>query len=106
MFAQSGTDAIARGLRGFIGAEAHDALDLRCTDTFLAGQHHVNDPEPIPQRLIRVLEDRPDQNREPIAASFGAFRTLPVEGPVSHGINVNIPAARAMDTFLPTALNE
>ena len=40
------------------------ALDLQCTDTLLAGQHHVNDAEPVPQRLIRVLEDRSDQNTE------------------------------------------
>jgi hypothetical protein len=30
VFAQSGADAIAHGQRGFIGAEAHDALDLQC----------------------------------------------------------------------------
>lgn len=101
VFAEASADAVAHVERGFVGAEAHDALNLQCADTLLAGQHHVDDPEPVAERFIRVLEDGADQNREPIPARLGALATLPMEGPICHGINVNIPASRAMDAFGP-----
>ena len=99
MLAKASTDAVAHIERRLVGAEAHDALNLQCADAFFADQHHVDDPEPVAERFIRVFEDGANQNGEPIAARLGAFGTLPVEGPISHGINVNIPASRAMDAF-------
>jgi hypothetical protein len=44
----------------------------------LAGQHHMDDPEPVPKRFIRVLKDRPDQHGKPITASHRAFAALPI----------------------------
>lgn len=106
VLAEASADAIAHVQRGLVGAEAHDALNLQRADAFLTDQHHVDDPEPIAERFIRVFEDRSDQNREPIPASLGALATLPMERPICHGINVNIPASRAMDTLRPTACYE
>jgi len=31
---------------------------MEAADPLLAGQHQVNDREPVPQRLVGVLEDR------------------------------------------------
>lgn len=101
MFAEASADAVAHVERGFIRAEAHDALNLQCADALLAGQHHVNDPEPIPERFIRVLEDRPDQHGEAIAARRSAFGALPVEGTISDGVHVHIAATGAVDAFRP-----
>ena len=61
---------------GFVGAEAHVAADLKGADALLAGQHQVNDAEPFTERLVGVLEDRSDQDREAIAnlpASTGSI---------------------------------
>jgi len=106
VFAEASADTVAHIERGFVGAEAHDALNLQCADTLLAGQHHMDDPEPVAEGLIRVLEDRPYQNGEPIAARLGALAALPMEGPIGHGINVNIPASRAMDALGPATGDE
>jgi ABC-type uncharacterized transport system permease subunit len=49
-----------------IGAKPHAALDLRNGHvTFV--QHEMDRTKPFPQRNFRVLENRPDQNRETIA---------------------------------------
>ena len=40
----------------FCRAEAHPH-DLKGANALLAGQHQVRDPEPVTQRLVRVLED-------------------------------------------------
>ena len=106
VFAETGADTVAHVERSPVAPEAHVAHDLECAHSLLAGQHEVDDLEPVFQGLVRVLEDRSDQNREPIAARLGALGTLPMEGPVSHRINVDIPATRAMDAVGPAPQNE
>ena len=54
------------------------ALNLEGANALLAGEHQMNDPEPVPQRLVRVLEDRPGDDGEAIAVRR-AFLALPVE---------------------------
>src|SRR5438046_3122551 len=75
--AQCSSDLVAHQPSGFVGAETHIAHDLQRADALLAGQHQVNDAEPLAQRLVGVLEDRPDENREPIAL-WQAILALPV----------------------------
>src|SRR5712691_8085145 len=75
--AQRSSDLMAHEPRGLVGAEAHIAHDLQCADTLLAGQHQVNDAEPFAQRFVGVLEDRHDENREPIDL-WQAILALPV----------------------------
>ena len=106
VFAEASTDTVAHVERGFVRAKTHDPLNLQCADSLFAGQHHVDDPEPIAERFIRVFEDGADQNGEAIPARFGALAALPMEGPIGHGINVNIPAARAMNAMGPAAGDE
>jgi len=67
LITQRSSDLMAHEPRGFVGSKAHVAHDLQCADSLLAGQHQVNDAKPLAQRLVGVLEDRPDENREPIA---------------------------------------
>jgi hypothetical protein len=88
---------------GFIRAEAHHTLDLKRTNPLLAGEHEVNDAEPLPQGFIRVLEDGPGDDREPISlrATGGALGALPVEARRQR-IDLGIAAAGTMDPFRPT----
>jgi hypothetical protein len=106
MLAQSGADTIAHVERSFVAPESHVAHDLERANSLFAGQHQVNDLEPVAERLVRVFEDCPDQNGEAIAARLGALTALPMIGPIGHGINVNIPASRAMNAFRPAPLDE
>jgi hypothetical protein len=80
---QSRADAVTHGPRGFIGTEAHDALDLKSGDTLFAGHHHVNYAEPLAKALVRVLEDSSDEVREPIAINIASV-ALPFEGHRGH----------------------
>lgn len=106
VFTEASTNAIAHIEGGFVGAEAHVAHDLEGAHSLFTGQHKVDDLEPVPQRLVRVFEDGADQNGEPITARFGALAALPMEGSIGHGINVNVPAARAMNALGPAAHDE
>jgi hypothetical protein len=106
MFTEASADAIAHVERGLVGTEAHVTHDLQGTHALFANQHKVHDLEPVAERLVRVLKDRPDQNREPIAARLGAFGALPVKGTIGDGIHVYIAATGAMDAFRPAASNE
>ena len=75
-----GPDAVAHVPGRPVGAEAHHAVYLKGANPLLAGQHQVDDAEPLAQRLIRVLEDRVDQDREPIAVVARSARVAyPVE---------------------------
>ena len=65
-FDQSRADFVAHGMGGAVAPETHHALDLERADTFLAGQHQVDDPKPLSERLIRILEDRSGNVREAI----------------------------------------
>lgn len=96
-------NAVAHIVRGRIRTEAHHALDLKGTDTLLAGQHEIDDLEPRLETNVRVLEDRSDQHREPIAALGSAFGALPVERLVGDGINVRVPATGAVHAVMPAA---
>lgn len=89
-----------------VRTDAHDTLDLQGTNAFFGAQHHVDDAEPSLKTDIRVLEDRPDQNRKPITASLSTAGALPMEGAVSDGVNLVIAAARAGDALGPTARDE
>lgn len=102
---KSGSYFVAHEPRGFIGAEAHVAHDLQCAHALLGSQHEVRDLEPVPQRLVRVLKDRIDHDRKPIAGrtSGGALGTLPVPLARRQVIDARIAAAGAAGAFRPSA---
>ncbi len=98
---EASTNAVAHIERGFVGAETHEPLYLERAHSLFAREHKVDDPEPIAERLIRVLEDRPLDDREAIAARLGAFGALPVEGTIGDRIHVNVATTGAVDAFGP-----
>ena len=99
---KSDPDAMSHEPSGFERTEAHVAPQLPRADAFLAGQHQMRDFEPVPQRLVGVLEDRPDQNGEPIAVR-GALLALPMPLAGFEFIDRRIATARANRAFRPTA---
>lgn len=103
--AERHADLAAHQPRSFVGAKAHVAADLKRADTLLAGQHQMNDAEPFTQGLIGVLEDRPNQNREPVAI-VRALRRLPVPFLVLKLIDLVVFAARTAHTFGSAVLKQ
>src|ERR1700730_4812622 len=103
---ESGSDLVTHGPCCFIRTEAHITLNLQCAHAFLANEHQMDNAIPVPQRLIRVLENRPGDVGKPVGDTISAVHTFPLE---SHGfklIDVTASATRAADTFGPSARNE
>lgn len=96
---QSGADASAHIPSGFVTTEAHHAMNLQSADTFLAGEHQMDDAEPIAERLICVLEDCPDEDREAVSLR-GTLMALPMEF-IGQRIDLCIATARAPDALAP-----
>lgn len=103
-FNESGADFMRHVQRSFIRAKAHDALDLKAGNSLLAGQHQVNDAEPLAEGFVRVLEDRPGSVRETVAGrtARSALRALPVVAG-SERIDLQIATARTMNALRPAA---
>jgi len=94
---------VAHGMGRLVAAEAHHALDLEGAHSLLAGKHEMGDPEPVAERLLGVLKDRPGEAREPIALRRTG-PALPVKGLVAGGvIQIDIAATRAGDALRPAA---
>src|SRR5208337_4740969 len=69
-------------------------------------QHQVQNLEPRSERIIRVLEDRADIEREPIRG-FAAFVTRPMPRALcASRIYLVIAASRASHAVRPTLMNE
>ena len=104
---QSGTEPVAHVPSRAIGAEAEGSVNLKGADAFLAGQHHVQDTEPLAQRLIGVLENRSGDVREPIAAVRRAAVALPLIGHRCHGVGNGHSATRAFhNAARPTVFDQ
>jgi hypothetical protein len=71
-------DPVAHIPSGFVAAEAHGPMDLEGRNALFAGQHDVNDSEPVPEGFIGVLKDGPGDNAE---AVIGAGRAAHVAQP-------------------------
>src|SRR5689334_9641817 len=97
---KAGADAVAHIVGSAVGAEAHYALHFERGHALLGGHHHVDDPEPVPQAHIRVLENGPDQYREAIAVRRTCL-ALPMERTSLQLGHLVVAAARAADTFGP-----
>jgi hypothetical protein len=99
---ESGSDLVAHKPCGFIRTEAHVAADLQGVHPLLAGQHQVDDLEPITKRLVSVLKNGPRYVREAIGRVLGALVALPVEGVTFQLAGVRSPTARAMHALGPS----
>lgn len=95
-----GADFVAHAPCGFVRTEAHDALDLKGAHSLLAGQHQMHNAEPLAQRLIRVLENRPGDDRETVALR-GAILALPMPRARLQLIDLGVAAAWAGDFLRP-----
>ena len=100
--AEGSADLVAHRPSSLVGAEAHHAMNLKRADALLAGEHQVNNAEPLAQRLIRVFEDRTDQHRKAIAhAPRRALIALPMPRLAAVGVDVLVTAARAVYALGP-----
>src|SRR5215468_708243 len=102
---ETGTNAVAHIVRGCVAAKTHHAVNLESGDTFLAGQHQIDDLEPLPHWLVGVFEDRANQDGEPIAALIAAL-ALPVERAGLQLIDLRAAATRAMNAVRPTTIGQ
>jgi hypothetical protein len=102
---EGNANLVAHAPRSFVGTEAHEAENLKGAHSFLTGEHEMNDAEPIAERLVRVLEDRPGDDREPIArrATRSALGALPVPATRRQVIDGRIATARANDALGPSS---
>lgn len=105
---QGSADFVAHGMGGFVGAETHCALHLQGANALFAGQHHMDDFEPITQGLVCVLEDGPRYMGEPITGPLDALTlvALPLEGHGADRKDLHIATARAIDAFGPAPGNQ
>lgn len=103
LIGQSGAHAVAHMPSGTIRAKAHHAVNLKGGNSFLAGQHEMDDAEPLAKGLIRVLENRAGNVGE---AVVGCGRRASIAQPIpfhrSVLFNVHIAATRASDALRPT----
>ena len=91
----------------FQRTEIHHPPKLARADPFLAGQHQMQDAEPVAERLIGVLENRPADMREAVIGSRGRARVaqpVPFHGAVR--LDVGIAATRANDKLGPAVFGE
>jgi hypothetical protein len=103
---QSSTDAVAHIPSRLVGAETHIAMNLPRADSFLAGQHQVNDLEPVAQIDVCVLENRANKVREPISAAFPAVGALPFPFHGFERIDPITTTAGAMDALGPAITDQ
>jgi hypothetical protein len=95
-----GTNPSAYIPRGLVGTSTHHPVNLKGRHTLLALAHQVDNLEPRPQWIVRVLKDRLSYYREPITV-FLTVTTLPVES-LFQCIDFLIAATRALHAIRPT----
>ena len=105
IFDQRRSDLVAHLPSGFVRTEAHVTENLHCAHALFTSEHEMRDAIPIPEWLIRVLEDRSGDVREPITV-WGAFLALPVPFAGRQVIDGRITATRATDALGPAASDQ
>jgi hypothetical protein len=100
--AETRANAVAHIPSGSVRAEAHHAMDLKRADPLLAGEHEVDDAEPLAKRLIGVLENRPgDVGEAVIGPRGGTGIAQPVPGHRAVRLDLYVAAAGTGDAFGP-----
>ena len=104
---ESGSDLMAHEPRGPIRAKAHIAIDLQCAHALLARKHEMDDAEPLPQRLVRVLENRScDMGEAIVGGGRRAFVAQPVPLHCAVCLDLHVATSRAGYAFRPAATSE
>jgi hypothetical protein len=100
------SDTVAHVPSGFVRTEAHEAMNLKRAHSLFAGQHQVNNAEPIFERLIRVLENCARNVRETIAGLRRAFVALPVPRIALQFCDTLSATARASNALRPSLADQ
>jgi hypothetical protein len=103
---QGSANAMANVPSGFVRTEAHEVMNLPRAHSLLAGEHQVDDFEPVSEIDLRILENRADEMGEAISAPLTAIRALPLKFHGFERIDVLRAAARAADTIGPAASDQ
>jgi hypothetical protein len=103
LISQPSPQTMAHEPRRAVRARADHAMDLQGTDSFLAGQHQVQNLEPSQKRIIGILEDGARDDGEPIGRPFSraALHALPRKGTRFASVNLVILATRAQHAVRP-----
>jgi hypothetical protein len=106
VFNKGDAHLVAHEPSGFVATEAHVTHDLQCAHALFAGQHEMDDLEPVAERLVGVLENGPRDMGEPIASLGSALIALPTPRLVGQLVRIGRPTTRAMDASGPTAADK
>jgi hypothetical protein len=105
VFHERDADAMTHIPSGFQRTKAHIAPNLTSAHALFAGQHQVDDAEPVTERFVCVFEDSSGDMREAIA--FRSARVaLPMPWLSGDRINLLSPATRAANAIRPTLADE
>ena len=102
---QSNSDPVTHVPSCAVGAHADGPIDLQSAHALFAGQHHVNDAKPRPKRIVRVLENGSDKQREAIA-SGATVCALPMIGTARQRVCLDVAAAGARHAYRPTLFDQ
>lgn len=104
--AQGHADLVTHEPCGFVGAKTHVPAHLKGANPLLAGEHQVNDAEPLTQGLVGVLKDRSNQDGKAIAdTAWRALIALPVIL-LGVGMHIVIFATWARHTIGPSVVHQ
>jgi hypothetical protein len=98
-------DAMAHVPSRLVRTSAEHPVDLVRRHALFRVVHQEGDLEPLDERVFGILEDRPSNDREPIAVLVAGFAE-PMERSDLDGPYLGVAAARASDAIRPTALDE
>jgi hypothetical protein len=98
---ERGANAVAHIPSGFVAPETHDTVNLTGADALLGSQHHVDNPKPLAQIDVGVLENRADEVREAICATLAALRAFPLKFHCLERVDLLRAATRAIDAIRP-----
>jgi hypothetical protein len=91
---------------GFQRTKTHIAPELARTHPLFAGQHEVDDLEPIAKRLVRVLENRARNVRETVARLRRTLVALPMPRIALQLSGLRSATAGAMNALRPSLTDQ
>jgi len=81
-------------------------MNLESRNAILAGDHHVEDAEPVSERLIRILEDGASYVGKAVGRIGGARIALPAVFHRGNGADIDAAAAGAADNRGPAMAHQ
>ena len=104
--AETSAEPMAHIEGGFVRTGINHPMDLQGADSLLGHHHQMQNLEPRPERVVRILENRSDIEREAIRG-FAALVAGPMIGTLhASGIHFLIAAPWASDAVRPALMNQ